>query len=649
MSNNVLQISDDVKRYIGGVIKNMQGYRGSNRLKSPGTQIDWTPELMAEYIKCRDDPIYFAETYFRVINQQNEFEPIKLFDYQKELILSCIDNKSTIAEMARQAGKALPLDTPIPTPYGWTTMGALIPGDTIFDEHGQPTQVTGTSEIFKNHKCFKITFDDGTHVIADADHIWTVNRASSRNTTKSHNKTTQELFEYGQPHKDSRNKLVSKWKIPLAGAVNYPKKEISVDPYTLGVWLGDGHTSSGSITCHKDDLFHYKEQIMFEFSVNNQKQNPNVYTGTLYTLVTKLKEYNLVGNKHIPRDYLINDIDTRVAILQGLMDTDGWVERGRNAIALSYNRSPQLIENVYELLVSLGFKVFRKEYPKTNSVRFYFQCDRQTFDVFRLPRKVKLQKEREIRPEYTQFRYIRNIEAVDSVPTKCITVENESHLFLCSNHFIPTHNSTAVTVLLCWFIIFNKNRLCAILANKEKTAIELLGRIKRAYEELPDWLQQGVITWNKTEIELENRSRIIAAATSNDNIRGFSVDFLFVDEAAFIDGWDDFWTSLSPTVSAKPHGRVCLVSTVNGLNHFYNYTNGARKGTNSWNLISCTWQDVPGRGEEWRKEALSLLNGDQERFEQEFCITGDTKVTVRDKITGKIKILAIEDLYDQVD
>lgn len=194
-------------------------------------------------------------------------------------------------------------------------------------------------------------------------------------------------------------------------------------------------------------------------------------------------------------------------------------------------------------------------------------------------------------------------------------VNNSSTIVECARQAGKT---TSLVALICWYIIFNDNRVVGILANKENTAKEILGRIRRAYENLPDWLQQGVTEWNKTSIHLENESGVMIAATSSDNIRGFSVDLLFVDEAAWVDNWEEFWTSVSPTVASKDHGRICLVSTVNGLNHFWRLTAGARQKTNNYNLISVTWDRVPGRDEKWRKKTLSDLNNDEEKFAQEY-------------------------------
>jgi hypothetical protein len=129
--------------------------------------------------------------------------------------------------------------------------------------------------------------------------------------------------------------------------------------------------------------------------------------------------------------------------------------------------------------------------------------------------------------------------------------------------------STVTCAFVMWYIIFHAEKTVALLANKGETAREILGRIQLAYQHLPKWLQQGVKEWNKGSMELENNSRVLAAATSSDNIRGYSINLLVIDEAAFIENWDEFFTSVYPTISSGTESKIVLVSTPNGLNHFY--------------------------------------------------------------------------------
>ena len=179
--------------------------------------------------------------------------------------------------------------------------------------------------------------------------------------------------------------------------------------------------------------------------------------------------------------------------------------------------------------------------------------------------------------------------------------------------------TTCVTVIILHFILFNEYQLVALLANKEATAIEILDRIARAYEALPDWLQMGVTSWNAKSIELENHCKVVAAATSSTAIRGLSVDFLYLDEAAHIDKFQNFLASVLPTLAASEKSKLVMTSTPNGLNVFGSIWEGAKKGPNGYAYVEVPWTRVPGRDEAWRLETLGTLNFDEELFQQEHC------------------------------
>lgn len=185
--------------------------------------------------------------------------------------------------------------------------------------------------------------------------------------------------------------------------------------------------------------------------------------------------------------------------------------------------------------------------------------------------------------------------------------------------------TTAVCIILHYILFASKKKpkTVALLANKAEAAREILSRIQLAYEALPKWMQQGIISWNKGSIELENKCKVIAAATSGSAIRGKSVDLLYIDETAFVEGWDEFFQSVFPTISSGKESKVLLTSTPNGLNHFYKIWEGANKPResdewNGYNAIRVTWQQVPGRDEEWARKMLASLDFDQQKFDQEF-------------------------------
>jgi hypothetical protein len=178
--------------------------------------------------------------------------------------------------------------------------------------------------------------------------------------------------------------------------------------------------------------------------------------------------------------------------------------------------------------------------------------------------------------------------------------------------------STTTCGFILWYIIFNSDKTVALLANKGDTAREILGKIQLAYQHLPKWLQHGVNEWNKGSFELENNSRVIAAATSASAIRGYAINLLFIDEAAFIDNWEEFFTSVYPTISSGHETKVALVSTPNGLNHFYSIWINAIQNRNQYNYKMVHWKSVPGRDEKWKNDTLAAMNFDIEKFAQEY-------------------------------
>jgi len=168
------------------------------------------------------------------------------------------------------------------------------------------------------------------------------------------------------------------------------------------------------------------------------------------------------------------------------------------------------------------------------------------------------------------------------------------------------------------YVLFNEQRNIAILANKGATARELLGRLQFAYEKLPMFIQQGVSEWNKGSMSLENGSRILASSTSSSAIRGYSFNLIFLDEFAFVPQnlAEEFFSSVYPTISSGQTSQVIIVSTPNGMNHFYKMWTNAVEGRSDYTSFSVNWWDVPGRDEEWKRQTIA--NTSEEQFRQEF-------------------------------
>ncbi len=177
--------------------------------------------------------------------------------------------------------------------------------------------------------------------------------------------------------------------------------------------------------------------------------------------------------------------------------------------------------------------------------------------------------------------------------------------------------TTMVVGYILWYILFNEDKFVAILANKAPTAREILNRIKIAYESLPLWLQQGVRTWNKGDIELENNCRVLASSTASSAIRGYSISLLYLDEFAFVPSniADEFFTSVYPTISSGTQSKILISSTPNGMNHYYKMWTEAVEGTNGFKYIEANWRQVPGRDQKWADEQRRVLG--EEKFLQE--------------------------------
>jgi len=178
--------------------------------------------------------------------------------------------------------------------------------------------------------------------------------------------------------------------------------------------------------------------------------------------------------------------------------------------------------------------------------------------------------------------------------------------------------STTMVSYILHYVLFNDNMNVAILANKAATARDILGRLQLAYENLPKWLQQGVVSWNKGSVDLENGSRVVASSTSSSAVRGGSYNMIFLDEFAFVptNVAEDFFSSVYPTISSGKSTKVIIVSTPNGMNLFYKLWVDAENKRNSYNIIDVHWSQVPGRDEKWRTETIA--NTSEEQFRREF-------------------------------
>jgi hypothetical protein len=352
-------------------------------------------------------------------------------------------------------GFALALDTPIPTPDGWRTMADMEVGSRVFDEQGRVRYVTAVAD-WEDRPCYELTFTDGSTIIADENHQWHTQSVQERrglNTPKLY--STAEIAETLTEVGSGKNRHA----IPLAEALDYSEQHLAVDPYLLGLWLGDGYARQAKITCHADDV--EEQAVLVEaagYTANVKRENGScalvVRSGVprVDSPQTALRRLNVLQNKHIPAHYLRGSQAQRLAVLQGLMDSDGTVDEYGRCEFMNGNR--QLVDGVAELVRSLGCAcriglrhkagdtiewgerwLKRTTHYNTDAYAVRF---RPSFVPFRLARKAARCKPDAHRYPY---HYVADAKRVENRRTRCIEVDSPSHLFLAGETMVPTHNS----------------------------------------------------------------------------------------------------------------------------------------------------------------------------------------------------------------
>ncbi len=240
---------------------------------------------------------------------------------------------------------------------------------------------------------------------------------------------------------------------------------------------------------------------------------------------------------------------------------------------------------------------------------------------------------------------------------KDILTDFHNHRFNIAKLPRQTGKSTTVVAYLLYYAIFYDSVNIGILANKASTARELLGRLQLAYENLPKWMQHGILVWNKGNVELENGSKILAASTSASAVRGMSFNILFLDEFAFVPNHvaEQFFASVYPTITSGKSTKVIIISTPNGMNHFYKMWEDARRGKNDYITNEVHWSQVPGRDAKWKEETIKNTSPRQfaQEFECDFLGSADTLISPAKlqtiPFTDPIKSNAGLDIYQRAE
>jgi replicative DNA helicase len=455
-------------------------------------------------------------------------------------------------------GKALALDTALPTPTGWTTMRDVAVGDQLLSEDGQPTRVVAATEVMLGRPCYEVEFSDGTVIVADAEHQWLTETRASRKSAQAagYNRyKNQRTFAAVRTTADIAGSLRCgtqdrrlNHSVVNARALELPGRQFLIPAYTLGAWLGDGTSAAAQITTADPELIMRIEADGFAAVPSNSAryryhlrlpadaepaprqcvvcgkdfvpQTSQVRTcgrscggrarfvsapvpgptcvrcagpssglrlcqschSAVGTLQGRLRTLGVLGNKHIPIEYLRGSERQRRALLAGLLDTDGTVTAG-GAVQFSVTNQ-RLACDVAELIVSLGYRC------RTSTKRVQGRCESSsiaytlTFStddaVFVLQRKAKAHKERRAATGTVRSgsRFIVDVRRIETVPVRCVEVDNDSHMYLASNAMIPTHNSTLGLDFMRSCSI--KNRMASVIFSLEMSKSEIVMRLLSA-------------------------------------------------------------------------------------------------------------------------------------------------------------------------
>lgn len=443
--------------------------------------------------------------------------------------------------VSRQNGKMLAASTDIPTPMGWQKLGEIKVGDYVFGDDGKPTKVVAKYEPDEpNH--YEIDFGCAGRFVnetvkAGGGHLWEIGRGGWEKPQVVDTDWIYDNFQHTKQQKQS-------FSVRLTEPVEYPEATLLIDPYMLGVWLGDGCAMSCEIACHISDSEHYirefsKRGFTSRFVPKTGYADVgNIRIDGFRDLIHHLGLYN---NKYIPSEYLTASVEQRMELLRGLMDTDGSAEKHSTQVSFCQSGRPQLVAQVMELITSLGMRPYYrvKELHKQNpnakdAQEVYFNADSD--EVFSLQRKKDKFNQYATKPRMFNKWYIKGIRKIEaSEPYYCLTVDNDSHLFLCTRSYIPTHNSFDVRAR-CFYGAITSGESILYTCQITDTADEMFSQIAGAFEdedneELHELLKATHHANGMQAIELNNGGYIRFSTRTAKLARGRSYDVIIYDEA----------------------------------------------------------------------------------------------------------------------
>ncbi|HNM96720.1 MAG TPA: replicative DNA helicase, partial [Marmoricola sp.] len=424
-------------------------------------------------------------------------------------------------------GKALALDTPLPTPTGWTTMGAVRVGDLLYGADGKPTQVVAATDVMHGRPCYEVTFSDGSVIVADAEHQWlTETRAARKSEWAARTRYNRSRRQNIHPAVVTTEQIAQTLTADSSGRANHAvlnaapiqsdTSHLPVPAYVLGAWLGDGHSASARLTSESDEIpslirslgvrCEPRGNMLYHLGLDQSTllaapkgacpDCGNRFFGTVRcaacnydhgSLQALLRKLGVLNNKHIPVSYLRAPEADRRALLAGLLDTDGTLVRNGGSIQLALT-SERLAMDAWELILSLGYKCTHRTKAVNGRNVESSVAHLLTFstveDVFWLRRKADLHTE--LRPKSTARigrRYVVDVRPIESVPVRCVEVDNSDHLYLAGRTMIPTHNST-LGLDFCRSASIGNN-LTSVFFSLEMSKSEITTRLLSAEAKVP--------------------------------------------------------------------------------------------------------------------------------------------------------------------
>lgn len=446
--------------------------------------------------------------------------------------------------------------TPILTSNrGWTTHGDLKIGDYVYGLNGEPTKIIGISD--KSNCNQLITFSNGSKILAHEEHLWTVSKRGNKNPLTI---TTSEIKkDYQYTEKNGKKRY--RYHLPFIKPIQYPKTELPLDPYFLGLWLGDGSSTKPCITHDPKDIESI-EHIPYKISTICTHTETGVKT-TYFShqgIIKKIKELHLYNNKHIPRIYLEACVEDRLQLLAGLIDSDGSVDKNGRVRFININK--QLIHDVFELCTGLGlypyFHVRKKEdmnHYKRNS-KYNIKSTHDAYVVgfqpkYSIPTQIPRKR---INKTPTHRRLaITDITTVKGEQGKCIEIENPDGIYLAGKQLIPTHNSKSSMVTLAYplWLIFQNPHLNILIVSNEASLAETFGIKLREYIKKYGAYFGVHLSESKhssTHLMFEDKKGLagsIKLVGANGSITGRDADYIIIDDP--YKGFED----ITPTLLQK--------------------------------------------------------------------------------------------------